>query len=98
MSINEIRRFAGDMERDAALRAEAERHVRSSQAPLEGFVAFAAGKGYGFTVADVEQGIRPAGGTLSEGELDRVAAGGGWNSLLGHPGLFPLAVLLGLKG
>ena len=78
MSITEIRRFAGDMEINAALRAEVERHVQSSQSPMDGLVAFATGKGYGFTADDLGQSMRPAGKILSEGELDNVA-GGGWN-------------------
>jgi predicted ribosomally synthesized peptide with nif11-like leader len=96
MSITEIRRFADDMEINAALRAEVERHVQSSQSPMDGLVAFATGKGYGFTADDLGQSMRPAGKTLSEGELDNVA-GGGWN-IWAMPQLQFLGLLLGAKG
>jgi len=96
MSITEIRRFAGDMEINAALRAEVERHVQSSQSPMDGLVAFATGKGYGFTADDLGQSMRPAGKILSEGELDNVA-GGGWN-IWNMPQLQFLGLLLGVKG
>jgi predicted ribosomally synthesized peptide with nif11-like leader len=96
MGIVEIQRFAADVNSNAALRTEAEKHVQSSRSALDGLVTFATGKGYGFTADDLGQSLGLAGKRLSEGELDNVA-GGGWNPWA-HPALMPLAVLLGLKG
>jgi predicted ribosomally synthesized peptide with nif11-like leader len=96
MSSLEIERFVGDMETNTVLRTEAEKHVQSSQSPLDGLVAFATGKGYGFTADDLGLSIEPASKRLSEGELDGIA-GGGWN-LWKHPLLMPLGMLIGVKG
>lgn len=95
MSISEIQRFAGDMASNAALRAEAEKYVRSQQSPQDGLLAFAAGKGYAFTADELRQSLERDGKKLSESELDKVA-GGGWN-IWSHPQLMPLAFLLRIK-
>ena len=96
MSISEIRRFAGDMESNAALRAEAERRVQSSRSPQDGLVAFVTDKGYDFTADELLQSIERTGKPLSESELDGVA-GGGWN-IWAMPQLQFLGLLLGAKG
>ena len=57
MSIAEIERFTADLKSDAALRAEAEKTQadKSHASPLERSMAFAASKGYKFTLAEARQ-------------------------------------------
>jgi len=90
MSISEIQRFAVEIQSDTALRAEAERHSRSSPAlSLDAVAAFAATRGYGFTAGELKEQVEAraqAGGReLGEAELDRVVGG-----LMGLQGLVGL--------
>ena len=99
MSIAEIQRFAADVNSSAALRAEAAKiYAQASQvAPMDGVVAFATAKGYGFTVGELKEQAKvnatAAGRKVSDAELDGVSGGramfGGfadfWGSLFGGP-------------
>jgi hypothetical protein len=84
MSIAEIERFATDLKSNSALRAEAENSQadKSQALPLARSVAFAASKGYGFTIEEARQHVQKraaaAGKVLTDAELDGMA-GGGWN-------------------
>jgi hypothetical protein len=81
MSLAEIERFAADLESDAALRAEAEKSQadRSHATAVERSMAFAAGKGYRFTIEEARQYAKEKaaakGKVLSDAELDGVAGG-----------------------
>ena len=81
MSIAEIERFAVDLKSNSALRAEAEKSQadRSHAAPLARSVAFAASKGYGFTIEEAKQHVKARaaaeGKVLSDAELDGIAGG-----------------------
>jgi hypothetical protein len=81
MSIAEIERFAADIKSDAALRAAAEETQRdkSHATPLERSMAFAASKGYSFTIEEARQHAKDRaaakGKVLSDAELDGVAGG-----------------------
>ena len=84
MSLQEIERFAADLRSDAALRAEAEK-VQSDDAEgtlLARAVAFAAGKGYRFTVdeakAHTKARARSIGRELGDAELDGLSGGPCW--------------------
>jgi hypothetical protein len=78
MSIAEIERFAADLNGNPALRAEAEKSEadRSHATALARTVAFAASKGYGFTIEEVRQHVQTlaaaAGKVLTDAELDGV--------------------------
>lgn len=92
MSISEIQRFAADVNSNAALRAEAEK-AYAQAAPVDGMVAFAAAKGYGFTSNELQSHAKSGGKAVSDAELDGVSGGratfGGfadfWGSLFGGP-------------
>jgi hypothetical protein len=81
MSLSEIERFAADMKSNAALRAEAEKNQADKlhTTPLQRAAAFAASKGYGFTVEEAKEYVRAKaraeGKELSDAELDGVAGG-----------------------
>ena len=81
MSTVEIERFAGDLNSNAALRAEAEkvRADKSHATPMALTVAFAASKGYAFTVDEMtafaKATIKAAGRELADAELGGVAGG-----------------------
>ena len=78
MSIAEIERFAADLKSNEALRAEAGKaQAETSQAtPIDRAVAFAAGKGYAFTVDEAKEYAKAASKELTDAELDGVAGGG----------------------
>jgi hypothetical protein len=82
MSLAEIERFAADLKSNSALRAEAEKSQadKSHATPLERSVAFAASKGYGFTIEEAKQHVQEraaaTGKVLSDAELDGMAGGG----------------------
>jgi predicted deacylase len=84
MSLAEIERFAVDLKSNSALRAEAEKMQadKSHAAPLARSVAFAASKGYGFTIEEARQHVQARaaaqGKVLTDTELDGIA-GGAWN-------------------
>jgi len=81
MSTAEIERFAGDLNSNAALRAEAEKAQadKSHANPMALAVAFAASKGYAFTVDEMtafaKATVKAAGRELADAELAGVAAG-----------------------
>jgi len=81
MSQSEIERFAADLKSNAALRAEAEKAQadKSHATPIDRAVAFAAGKGYAFTVDEAKEQVKAnakaAGKHLTDAELDGIAAG-----------------------
>jgi len=84
MSLHEIERFAADLRSDAALRTEAEK-VQTEEADgtlLARAVAFAAGKGYRFTVdeakAHTRARARAVGKELGDAELDGRFGGPCW--------------------
>jgi predicted ribosomally synthesized peptide with nif11-like leader len=74
MSISEVRRFASDLQTDPALRAEIDKQSQSAPESLDGVVALAASKGYGFTAEELRASVRFADALLSDDDLDRVAA------------------------
>ena len=82
MSLAEIERFAVDLKSNSALRAEAEKSQadKSHGAPLARSVAFAASKGYGFTIKEARQHVQARaaaqGKVLTDAELDGIAGGG----------------------
>jgi predicted deacylase len=82
MSLAEIERFAVDLKSNSALRAEAEKMQadKSHAAPLARSVAFAASKGYGFTIEEARQHVQARaaaqGKVLTDTELDGIAGGG----------------------
>jgi hypothetical protein len=81
VSLSEIERFAADLKSNGALRAEAEKAQadKSHEATLARAVAFAASKGYAFTVdeakAHAKATAKTSGKELSDAELDGVAGG-----------------------
>jgi hypothetical protein len=81
MSSAEIKRFAADLKSNSALRTEAEKSQadKSHAAPLERFVAFAASKGYGFTIEEAKQHVQARaaakGQIITDAQLDGVAGG-----------------------
>jgi hypothetical protein len=84
MSLHEIARFAADLRSDAALRAEAEK-VQTEESDgtlLVSAVAFAARKGYRFTVGEAkvhtQARARAVGKELGDAELDGVSGGACW--------------------
>ena len=85
MSIAEIERFAADLKSNEALRGEAAKAPadQSQATPVARAVAFAASKGYAFTVDEAKEHIKAkaktAGKELTDAELDGVA-GGIWPS------------------
>jgi hypothetical protein len=84
MSLYEIERFAADLKSDAALRGEAEK-VQTEESDgtlLARAVAFAARKGYRFTVdeakAHTKARARTVGKELGDAELDGPSGGPCW--------------------
>ena len=81
MSIAEIERFAADLKSNEALRTEAEKAQadKSHATPTDRMVAFAATKGYAFTVDELKEHAKArakaAGKELTDAELDGVAGG-----------------------
>jgi hypothetical protein len=81
MSIAEIERFAADLKSNEALRAEAEKAQadKSHATPIARAQAFAAGKGYAFTVDEAKEhanaSATAAGRELTDVELDGLAGG-----------------------
>ena len=81
MSIAEIERFAADLKSNEALRAEAGKAQadKSHATPIDRAVAFAAGKGYAFTVDEAKEQVKAnakaAGKDLTDAELDGIAGG-----------------------
>ena len=82
MSIDEIKRFGADLRSNATLKAEAEKAQadKSHAPPFDRAVAFAASKGYIFTVEEVKarakERAKADGKELTDAELDGVAGGG----------------------
>lgn len=74
MSISEVRRFASDLQTNSALRAEIDGQSQSAPDSLDGVVALAVSKGYGFTAEELRASVRFAGAVLTDGDLDHVAA------------------------
>ena len=97
MSLHEIERFAADLRADAALRAEAEK-VQTEESDgtlLARAVAFAACRGYHFTVdeakAHTRARARAVGRELGDAELDGLCGGPCWYwsiLLIGSSGQF----------
>jgi hypothetical protein len=84
MSLHEIERFAAELRSDAALRAEAEK-VQSEESDgtlLATAVAFAARKGYRFTLDEAKAltkaRARTVGKVLGDAELDGRSGGPCW--------------------
>jgi membrane protein involved in colicin uptake len=83
MSLAEIERFAADLKSNEALRAEAGKaQAEKSRAnPMARAVAFAASKGYAFTVdearAHAKARARANGKELTDADLDGIAGGNG---------------------
>jgi len=84
MSVHEIERFAADLKSNATLRAEAEK-VQTEEVDgtlLARAVAFAACKGYRFTVdeakAHTKARARAVGRELGDAELDGLSGGPCW--------------------
>jgi Nif11 domain len=81
MSMAEIERFSADLKSNEALRAEAEKAQagKSHATPMGRAVAFAASKGYSFTVdeakAHAKARAKAGGKELTDAELDGVAGG-----------------------
>lgn len=79
MSLSEIERFTADFVSNDALRAEAEKaQPQATQAkPMDRLVAFAASKGYAFTVDEAKKHFlgKAASRELTDGELEGVSAG-----------------------
>jgi hypothetical protein len=81
MSIAEIERFAADLKSNSALRAEAEKSEadKSHATPLARSVAFAASKGYGFTIEEAKQHVQAKatakGKVVTDAQLDGMAGG-----------------------
>jgi hypothetical protein len=81
MSQSEIERFAADLKSNTALRAEAEKAQAdtSHATPLARSAAFAASKGYQFTIDHAKDYMKTkakaAGKELTDAELDGVAGG-----------------------
>lgn len=90
MSIAEIERFAADLKSNEALRAEAGKAqaAKSHATEMDDAVAFAASKGYAFTVDEVKAHARAAaqaaGKKLTDAELDGVAGGQAWSFFGGN--------------
>ncbi|CAN5865859.1 hypothetical protein BH11PSE3_BH11PSE3_07750 [soil metagenome] len=84
MSIAEIKRFAADLKSDPALRAEAEidQSDKSHDASVARSVAFAASKGYAFSLEEAKQHVQARaaakGKVVSDAELDGLAGGSDW--------------------
>lgn len=94
MSIAEIERFAADTKSNETLRGEAMKaHDDKSHAtPVASVVAFAATKGYSFTVVELKEHAKAtakaAGREITDAELDGVAGGAKENptqSPIGRP-------------
>jgi hypothetical protein len=89
MSIAELERFATDLQSNAALRAEAEKSQGESShaTPLQRSVAFAASRGYSFTIEEASQHVKAraaaAGKVISDAELDGVLGAGSWPCFVG---------------
>jgi hypothetical protein len=81
MSRSEVERFAADLKSNAALRAEAEKAQadKSHATRLARAIAFAASKGYKFTLDEAKEHAKAkakaAGRDLTDAELDGVAGG-----------------------
>jgi hypothetical protein len=92
MSRSEVERFAADLKSNAALRAEAEKNEAAQQhvPRLARATAFAASKGYKFTVDHAKEHVKAkaAGRELTDAELDGVA---GASVICGSHGLWPCA-------
>ena len=87
MSIESAAAFKGLASQDAGLRAEA--LAAFQQGGMEAVAALAAGRGYTFTATDAEAALAPAGGELSDLELEAVAGGKGSGTPgRGNAGLF----------
>jgi hypothetical protein len=99
MSIAEIQRFAADLTANATLRVEAEKAFEQATIPsaqVDGVVAFANAKGYGFTASELNEKVAKAkvdGKTVTDGELDTVS-GGFLGPDAGGFGAFTLFLLL----
>jgi predicted ribosomally synthesized peptide with nif11-like leader len=72
MSKAEVERFADDVRSNEALKAE----VIAAGADEAKVSAFAKGKGYDFTAAELKEYADAKKGELSEEDLDKVAGGG----------------------
>jgi len=81
MSIAEIERFAADLKSNKVLRAEAEKAQadKSHATSIARAQAFAASKGYAFTVDEAKEQVKAnakaAGKNLTDAELDGIAGG-----------------------
>lgn len=77
----DVERFTDDLKKDPRMLDE----VKPLSGDLAGVVAFAASKGYHFTVDDAKAYLNGrAGGELNDAQLDAVAGGDG--GLHRHPG------------
>ena len=79
MSISEVDRFADDLNANWAFRADAERYeadANQNQTPLARAVAFAARKGYSFTIDEAKEYAKAKGEELglsvTDADLDLV--------------------------
>jgi hypothetical protein len=78
MSTSEIRRFAVDLDSNAALRAAADNAPApgSHATSWDGITTFASSKGYAFSSDELKKLTTDAGGKLDDTDLDRVTGGG----------------------
>ncbi|CAN5796014.1 hypothetical protein BH11PSE3_BH11PSE3_22000 [soil metagenome] len=85
MSRTEVERFADALARDALLKAE----VAATTGTPEATVALARSRGYDFTLEEAKAFVaarsKPAGQTLSDGDLDGLAGGFAKGSATGYP-------------
>jgi predicted ribosomally synthesized peptide with nif11-like leader len=72
MSISKIRRFASDLQTNAALCAEVDEQAQATHESLDGVIALATSKGYDFTAEELGASVRFARQVLTDDELDRV--------------------------
>jgi hypothetical protein len=92
MSRSEVERFAADLKSNAALRSEAEKNeaAHGHMPPLSRATAFAASKGYSFTVGHAREHVKAtakaSGKQLTDAELDGVVGAG--NCII-NPEQFP---------
>ncbi len=79
MSLSEVERFAAALNADSALRADAEKYEANAsrdKTPLARAAAFAARKGYSFTIDEAKEFAKTRGEALglpvTDADLDRV--------------------------
>lgn len=91
MSKSEIERFSADLNEDQGLFDE----VAGKAGDLAAVVALAQARGYSFTLDEVNEHNASRSHTISDEQLDEVAAGAKTSSILVNPIAIPKVIVAG---